>query len=83
MIVYNMRYRGSIEYDKMILNALSFYNEVYSICEDEYLNGEFGSTIKDYTDRCDALINHYQSLNSPALLYIKKNLESFSGGLYD
>ena len=28
MIVYNMRYRGPYEYDKLILNVLQFHNEV-------------------------------------------------------
>ena len=36
MIVYNMRYRGAMEYDKFILNALQFHNEV-----NEILNREF------------------------------------------
>lgn len=28
MIRYNMRYRGPLEYDKFILNALQFHNQV-------------------------------------------------------
>lgn len=36
MIVYNMRYRGPMEYDKFILNVLQYHNEV-----NEILNKEF------------------------------------------
>lgn len=28
MILYNMRYRGPLEYDKFVLNILQFHNEV-------------------------------------------------------
>ena len=28
MIVYNLPYRGAFEYDKLVLNALSFHNHI-------------------------------------------------------
>lgn len=36
MIVYNMRYRGPLEYDKFVLNTLQFHNEVNGIIAKEF-----------------------------------------------
>ncbi len=36
MITYNMRYRGAFEYDKCVLNALQFHNEVNVISKKEF-----------------------------------------------
>lgn len=35
MIVYNMRYRGPLEYDKFILNTLQFHNEINDLIDKE------------------------------------------------
>jgi len=31
MILYNMRYRGSLEYDKVVLNSLQIYNHIQEL----------------------------------------------------
>lgn len=36
MIVYNMRYRGPLEYDKFVLNTLQFHNEINGIILKEF-----------------------------------------------
>lgn len=38
MIVYNMRYRGPLEYDKFVLNAFQFHNEVDAVLIKEFEN---------------------------------------------
>lgn len=39
MILYNMRYRGPLEYDKFVLNTLQFYNEVSVMLQTEFGSG--------------------------------------------
>lgn len=36
MILYNMRFRGPLEYDKFVLNVLQFHNEVSEIILKEF-----------------------------------------------
>lgn len=47
MIVYNMRYRGPLEYDKFILNTLQFHNEINDLIgkELEKPDGSVGDLI--------------------------------------
>ena len=40
MILYNMRYRGAMEYDKFILNTFQFNNEVNEMVKNELGNTE-------------------------------------------
>lgn len=36
MILYNMRFRGPLEYDKFVLNVMQYSNEVNMIIRDEF-----------------------------------------------
>jgi hypothetical protein len=36
MILYNMRYRGPLEYDKFALNILQFHNDVFFRDKNEF-----------------------------------------------
>lgn len=72
-----MRYRGAIEYDKMVLNILNFYNEVEALCEDEPIISEIGQTLGSYIERCDLLINQFENFESAAMVKIKKEKNNF------
>ena len=49
MIAYNMRYRGPIEYDKICLNTLQFWNEVQGMTHYELSNQQKSITNLDNT----------------------------------
>ena len=49
MIAYNMRYRGPIEYDKICLNILQFWNEVQGMTHYELSNQQKSITNLDNT----------------------------------
>lgn len=72
-----MRYRGAIEYDKMVLNILSFYNEVTAICEDERYESELQQTIGSYLKKCDYLIEQYEKIGSIAMTRYQKEQNQF------
>lgn len=57
MIQYNFKYRGAIEYEKLTLTVLSFYNEISDIAIEDSI--EFL-----YKDHLDALDNILQSLHN-------------------
>ena len=70
MIVYNMRYRGPYEYDKLILNVFQFYNEVLDI-QNEIQNTtekSLNSLSKGLTD----LINKTEALDLEMSFLIEK-----------
>lgn len=75
MIKYNLRYRGSFEYDKLILNILQFSNEV------KLLKNNLNATGKDSLDEYYAAVdNIYNALVSESnimseLLKIKIKME--------
>lgn len=77
MIVYNMRYRGSIEYEKMLLNILNFYNEVSAICDDEKIESDMQQTIGSYIAKCKDLMEHYQSEDCPSSVWLKHYNKNF------
>lgn len=60
MITYNMRYRGSYEYDKFVLNILQFHNEVQDMVA-EMNTGD--QTLTGYKDKLDNLIKKMDNLN--------------------
>ena len=72
-----MRYRGSIEYEKMILNILSFYNEVSALCEDEQQESELQQTLASYIKQCAMLLNEYQSQKAVSMQLLQKESENF------
>lgn len=77
MIVYNMRYRGAIEYDKMALNILSFHNEVESLCEDEPKISELKQTLGSYLNSCNLLIDEFEKLEGAGMTKLKKERDNF------
>jgi len=46
MIVYNMRYRGPLEYDKFVLNTFQFHNEVNGVLIKEFENSNNNKSFK-------------------------------------
>jgi uncharacterized protein YozE (UPF0346 family) len=67
MIVYNMRYRGPLEYDKFALNVLQFHNDVFFRHSDEFnemsvdennlisTQKEVNNTLATVMETCDSL----------------------------
>lgn len=57
MILYNIRYRGSFEYDKFALNTLQIRNEVLRMLK------EFNNTEgKDFLDMKQSFNNLYEEM---------------------
>lgn len=77
MIIYNMRYRGSIEYEKMLLNILNFHNEVNDLCEESKREGQIGKSAKDYINDCKLMLAHYESKHSSSFHFYKSCNENF------
>lgn len=59
MIVYNMRYRGPLEYDKFVLNTFQFHNEVNGVLIKEFENSENVRSFKSIQNNLDNLIANY------------------------
>lgn len=59
MIVYNMRYRGPLEYDKFVLNTFQFHNEVNGVLVKEFENSSNAKSFKNIQDRLDNLTANY------------------------
>lgn len=80
-----MRYRGAIEYDKMILNILNFHNEVKGICEDEYIQGDHNQTIFNYINELDFVLNTFNQATSASYQQYEEKLSFLIGGkeIYD
>lgn len=81
MIVYNMRYRGPLEYDKFILNALQFHNEIYDLITKE-LEKPDGS-VGDLTE-IQQLVNDmfYSATGRADLKNPLKSIVGFSENFY-
>lgn len=77
MIVYNMRYRGSIEYEKMLLNILNFHNEVNDLCEESKKEGKMRNSAKDYINACKLMLAHYESEQSVSYQWQKQQMKNF------
>lgn len=77
MIVYNMRYRGSIEYEKMLLNILNFHNHVHAICVEEHQESELEKTIASYIKQCNRLIEDFEKEDGVAMALFKKEMAHF------
>lgn len=63
MIVYNMRYRGSMEYDKFVLNYLQHHNEVNDIIYANFHKGLESSSqsLADVIKKLDTAFDKYTS----------------------
>lgn len=79
MITYNHKYRGEFEYDKFILNILSFHNIILNIKEIE-LEGSNGTvtTLRSIHNELDTFFNDVTGDNGlfqEAFLLITKGKE--------
>lgn len=59
MIVYNMRYRGPLEYDKFVLNTFQFHNEVNGVLVKEFENSDNAKSFKSMQIDLDKLAANY------------------------
>lgn len=73
MILYNMRQRGTLEYDKFILNILQYHNEINNLFSSEL--GTVGLDMKSFTD-------YYNAINSQYGAIVGKTVPGFSETLY-
>lgn len=62
MIHYNMRYRGTYEYDKFALNILQLHNEYIDFINDLDSDKEIDS-FKELYDQVQLLFNNYNNEN--------------------
>lgn len=62
MIHYNMRYRGTYEYDKFALNILQLHNENIDYIEDIMSNEEINN-ISELYDKTNLLFDSYNNKN--------------------
>ena len=62
MIHYNMRYRGTYEYDKFALNILQMHNEYVDYIDDIFSNDEINN-IKDLYMKTQLLFDNYNNEN--------------------
>lgn len=69
MIIYNIRNRGPLEYDKFMLNLLQFKNQI-NIKKEELIKQETEETNKD------SLLYKYNSFNNIYELFINENSKS-------
>lgn len=60
MIHYNMRYRGTYEYDKFVLNILQMHNEYIDYLDDIF-NNEDVNTLKDLYTKVQLLYDNYNN----------------------
>lgn len=72
MIVYNMRYRGPYEYDKLILNVFQFHNEVLDIVRE---TDEKSSDLQKISERIETANQQIESINNQVLFYKERALE--------
>lgn len=59
MIVYNMRYRGPLEYDKFVLNTLQFHNEVNGVLIKEFEESDNSKSFKSIQATLDNKLADY------------------------
>lgn len=71
MIKYNFRHRGMIEYEKLILNFLPFYNEISFLATDPILTSFFIKEVEQLEKRLDS----FNSLSSPSTLLVARQLQ--------
>ena len=60
MIRYNLRYRGSFEYEKFCLTIFNFYNEVRG-AEDSFLSNDVAS-LRGHINKLDSQMNDLNTL---------------------
>lgn len=72
MIVYNMRYRGPYEYDKLVLNVFQYHNDVMDIMHEME---EKGSDLQKLSCRIELANQQIESINNQVLFYKERSLE--------
>lgn len=60
MIVYNMRYRGPLEYDKFVLNAFQFHNEVDAVLINEFENSSNTKSFNQLSEQLNEFSRLYR-----------------------
>ena len=73
MIVYNLRYRGPYEYDKMILNILQYHNTVHEIYK--ALHEDNNKNLVEAQNRLDDLNSKLNTLCEELMAYKEGNKE--------
>ena len=72
MIIYNMRYRGPYEYDKLILNVLQYHNEVMDLVHEMK---EKGSDLDKLSTSIDLMSQRIEDIRNQVLFYKERSLE--------
>jgi len=72
MIIYNMRYRGPYEYDKLILNVLQYHNEVMDLVHEMK---EKGSDLDKLSTSIDLMSQRIEDISNQVLFYKERSLE--------
>ena len=67
MIIYNMRYRGPYEYDKMVLNVLQYHNTIHEVYES--LHKQDSENIVAAQEKIDTLNDNLWKLCSKLTSY--------------
>lgn len=80
MIVYNMRNRGPLEYDKFVLNILQYHNEVNSI-ENKISKGSNSIALEEMQRQIDDAYSYYVGREESVELSQEKRI-SHSRELY-
>lgn len=70
MILYNLRYRGPFEYDKLILNTLQYCNDVKKIAI-EYNDLPIKNTFFDTENKITTILNTLSGENAPLVNILK------------
>lgn len=72
MIIYNMRYRGPYEYDKLILNVLQYHNEVMDLVHEMK---EKGNDLDKLSTSIDLMSQRIEDISNQVLFYKERSLE--------
>lgn len=81
MIVYNMRYRGPLEYDKFVLNAFQFHNEVDAVLIKEFENSSNSKSFNQLSDQLDNVLADFIGREKSLELELSEKI-GFSKDIY-
>lgn len=73
MIIYNLRYRGPYEYDKLVLNVLQYHNTIHEIYNTLHMEGEEG--LIKAQEKIDSLNESLEEICSKLLAYEEASRE--------
>lgn len=74
MIIYNLRYRGPYEYDKLVLNVLQYHNTIHEIYE--ALHKEDEENLAKAQKRIDELNDRLYELCGKLVTYEEESKDS-------